>query len=89
MVTENGPRVIDERPDGRLFGQSGLNDLLGVLTPEETEMTPVIYISDSYAGTYRLEYLGNGWKRLFMNGKEVGAFLGRGGVYAAATFFKV
>lgn len=64
-----------------------LNDALS--KPEETEMPPVIHISESYAGKYRLEYLVNGGKRLFMNGKEVGAFLGRGGVYAAATFFNV
>lgn len=44
--------------------------------------------AESYAGTYRLECLANGWQRLFVRGKEVGAFLGRGGVYAAANFFK-
>jgi hypothetical protein len=46
-------------------------------------------VHESYAGTYRLECLANGWKRLFVRGKEVGAFQGKGGVYAAANFFQV
>lgn len=50
-------------------------------------------ISDSYAGTYKLEYLSNGWAKLYKNGKEVGCINGNrhkvGGVYAAANFFKV
>ena len=49
----------------------------------------VIYVSESYAGTYALRYLNNGWAILIKNGREVGAYCGRGGVYAAANCFKV
>lgn len=46
-------------------------------------------ISESYAGTYKLVYLVNGWKTLYKNGKEVGSTNIKGGVYAAANYFKV
>ena len=46
-------------------------------------------MSDSYAGTYSLEYLRNGWATLYVKGRAVGSWRGRGGVYAAAVFFNV
>lgn len=49
-----------------------------------------IQTGESYAGTYRLINTGiNGWRILLKNGREVGAWCGRGGVYAAANYFKV
>lgn len=47
-----------------------------------------MHSSESYAGTYRLEYLPNGWRLLYANGRPVGA-VRSGGVYAAARFFNV
>lgn len=48
-----------------------------------------MYQSESYAGTYKLVYLENGWKILYKNGKQVGGYAGKGGVYSAANYFKV
>jgi hypothetical protein len=45
--------------------------------------------SESYAGTYKLVYLPNGWKTLYKNGMEIGSTTVRGGVYAAAKIFNV
>ena len=48
-------------------------------------------MSESYAGTYKLQYHSNGWKTLLKNGKPVGSYNCRyiRGVYDAANFFKV
>lgn len=44
-------------------------------------------MSTSYAGTYTLTPLRGEWRLLSVNGRPVGAWRGRGGVYAAAKFF--
>ena len=56
---------------------------------------PSIYVvgtRESYAGTYRLEYLSNGWAMLYRHGRPVGAiadsFHNRC-TSTAATFFRV
>lgn len=49
----------------------------------------IMKTSESYAGTYKLVYRLNGWKTLYKNGKEVGSTTVKGGIYAAANFFKV
>lgn len=45
--------------------------------------------SESYAGTYKLVYHLNGWATLYKKGNAIGSTKVKGGVYAAASFFKV
>lgn len=47
--------------------------------------------TESYAGTYQLEYLSNGWVMMSKNGREIGAIRAGHvvGVYNIALFFKV
>lgn len=46
-------------------------------------------MSISYAGTYELKPLASGWSLLLVRGRAIGAWKGRGGVYAAAQHFNV
>ena len=43
----------------------------------------------SYAGNYVLRPASPGWQTLYAFGREVGAWCGRGGVYAAAQHFGI
>ena len=47
------------------------------------------YTIESYAGTYKLLYLANGWKTLLRNGSYVGSTNMKGGTYTIANYFKV
>ncbi len=55
-------------------------------TPGPANSQPV---SMSYAGNYVLRPASPGWQTLYAFGREVGAWCGRGGVYAAAQHFGI